>query len=142
MSNDEHLTTATDEFISYPTHRITCYFETVDAFRAAMKRFAAEGFDVKDILVLHGQEGIELLDPDGRYHGTLARLSRLLHKVMSEFEVHEFEIMQEHLEQGHIVIGVHAPNDAEREKAHQIMHDCGGHHIMYFANFYIETIEE
>ena len=133
---------STKEFMIYPTHRVTCYFETQQEFQSAMKQFADAGFDVNDIFVLHGHAGIEMLDIDGQRHGILARLSRIVQKIMSDYETHQYEIMQEHLEQGHIVIGVNAPHEAEREQVRQIMHDNHGHHIMYFGQFYIETIEE
>jgi hypothetical protein len=131
-----------EQFMAYPTHRVTCYFESQADFQSAMKQFAAAGFDVKDIFVLHGQRGVEILDIDGERHGMLARLSRMVQRIMSEYEVQQYEIMKEHLEQGHIVIGVSAPHEQEREKIHRIMHDNHGHHIMYFGQLYIETIEE
>jgi hypothetical protein len=131
-----------EEFMAYPTHRVTCYFENQSDFQSAMKHFAAAGFDTNDIFVLHGRRGIEILDIGGERHGILARLSRAVQRIMSEYEVHQYEIMKEHLEQDHIVIGVSAPLEEEREKIHRIMHDNHGHHIMYFGQLYIETIEE
>lgn len=133
---------ASEDFIPYLTNRLTCYFEQVSDYRAAIKQFAAAGFDTDSILVLQGGEGIEKLDPEGDHHGTFARLSRLVQKIMSEHEKHEFEKLEEHMRQGHIVIAVEARDNNVREKAHQIMHDNNGHHITYFSRFYIETIEE
>lgn len=119
-----------EEFMAYPTHRVTCYFEKQSDFQSAMKQFAAAGFDSQDIVVLHGDRGVEILDIDGQRHGMLARLSRAVQRIMSEYEVQQYEIMKEHLEQGHIVIGVSAPQENEREKVHRIMHDNHAHHIM------------
>lgn len=142
MSEKDTLNQHPDGFLSYPTHRLTCYFEMLDAYQAAMRAFAEAGFDTGDIHVLHGSDGIEYLDIDGSRHGTLARLSRLLHSVMSDTEVKEMERMKEHLEQGHVIVAVPAADHALREHATRIMHDNGGHHITYFARFYIEDIEE
>ena len=142
MHTDDNLSQHGQDFLAYPTHRMTCYFASEADFHAAMKTFAAAGFDVNDIYVLHGSEGIDVLDIDGTRHGVLARLSRLVQSVLADSEIREFEQMKAHLEQGHIVIGVHAHGDAERERVRQIMHDHRGHHIVYFANFYIETVEQ
>lgn len=142
MNNDRNPGQRGDDFLAYPTQRMTCYFESATDFRAAMKALAEAGFDVGDVYVLHGEKGIDVLDIDGQRHGVLARISRLVQSVMADSEIHEFELMKEHLEQGHTVIGVHAYNEQERARVQQIMHDHNGHHIVYFANFYIETVEE
>ena len=142
MSTQENLSTHTDQILTYPTNRLTCYFENMDDFQKAMRNFAKAGFDVSDIHVLHGKAGVEILDIDGSRHGTLARISRLIQSIMADSEIHEFEAMRDHLEQGHIVIAVSTPAQKERDTAHAIMHDNNGHHITFFSRFYVETIEE
>ena len=142
MSGQENLTTNTDHMMTYPTNRLTCYFENINDFQNAMRDFAKAGFGISDIQVLHGQEGVEILDIDGSRHGTLARISRLIQTVMAKSEVQEFELMRDHLQQGHIVIAVPASEQQERELAQNIMHDNNGHHITFFARFYVEIIEE
>lgn len=140
--SDPNLTHHPTQFFNYPTNRLTCYFETKDRFDAALRTLADAGFDVDDIHVLHGSEGVDILDIDGSRHGTLARISRLMHTVMSDTETHEMELMREHLEQGHIVIAVPAAHDDAREQVRRIMHDNDGHHITFFSRFYIENVEE
>ena len=107
-----------------------------------MRAFAEAGFQTDDIHVLHGSEGVRILDIDGSRHGTLARISRLMHAAMSDTETREMELMKEHLEQGHIVVAVPASDEDRRERARRIMHDHGGHHITFFARFHIEEVEE
>lgn len=142
MSDHDNVNAHAEEMMTYPTNRLTCYFEKKEDFQQAMREFAGENFDISDIYVLQGQEGIEVLDIDGSQHGILARISRLVQSVMADSEIHEFELMREHLEQGHIVIAVHTPEQYQRDTAQRIMHNHNGHHITFFSRFYVETIEE
>ena len=142
MSTQENLSTHTGHMLTYPTNRLACYFEDIDNFQRAMRDFAKSGFDVSDIHVLHGKAGVEILDIDGSRHGTLARISRLIQSAMADSEIHELETMRDQLEQGHIVIAVATPKQEKRDVAQSIMHNHNGHHITFFARFYVETFEE
>ena len=141
MSTD-NLSHHPDDFFSYPTNRLTCYFNTTDDLHAAMLAFANAGLDTDDIYVLHGSKGLEILDIDGKQHGTLAQLTRLVQAAMSDTETHEMELMKTQLEAGHSVIAVPAITHERREQVRTIMHDNQGHHITFFARFYIENVEE
>ena len=106
-----------------------------------MEIFESQGFDTSEFYILHGDKGIQALDPDGHEHGIISTFIRKLHSMISEAEEHSLEVLVEDLNCGMIHIGVPAAQKAVRELAHQIMDQTLGRKITYYDRFYIETYE-
>jgi NAD(P)-dependent dehydrogenase (short-subunit alcohol dehydrogenase family) len=99
--------TTQQDFIHYPTNRVVgTIVDTADA-HAAIEALLQAGFDRQDIDILHGEAGIDRLDPTGAEHGFLAQFQRTLIRIASPAE--EFKHLSRHIDDvraGRIVIMV------------------------------------
>jgi hypothetical protein len=138
---DTNYTHFPTHFVSYETNRITCDYPNEEVFLNAMDVFEKEGFDTNGFYILHGESGIQALDPDGHEHGVFSVLLRKIHAIVSEAEEHSLEGLVEDLKEGMIHVGVPAAKQEVRDHAHSIMDRTGGGQVIFFGRFYVETFK-
>jgi len=68
----------TGEVEPYPEDHVLGIIDQAADVRAAVEALFAAGYDHKDVTVLCGQRGLELMDADGTRHGPVGRVIRLV----------------------------------------------------------------
>jgi hypothetical protein len=64
-----------DEFRHRPVNEIASILPNKEAVKAAIKDLETANVDVSTIRVLHGEKGVQILDPTGAEHASVPRLS-------------------------------------------------------------------
>jgi hypothetical protein len=127
------------KFISYPTNRVVGTVDDPGAAQAVVESLLEIGFNLEEIEVLYGEEGLRRLDPTGKEHGLLARIQRAAfhwHEEDKYLRQHE-----EDIQAGRFVILAMAKEPEKREKVREILKSHGGHFIKFFGNWTIQSLD-
>jgi predicted SnoaL-like aldol condensation-catalyzing enzyme len=136
-------TTATQqEFIPYPTNRVVGTVADAAGARAVVEALLQEGFDRQDIDIVHGEAGVERLDPTGAAHGWLAQFQRTLVRNLGPVE--ENKHLKYHLDDvraGRFVIMVLAKERQRRNLAADILNSHGAEFVGFYGRWAWQSLE-
>lgn len=125
-----------DDFIPYPTDRVVGTIEDPTDARAAIEALLRAGVSREEIDVLHGEGGLERLDPAGTEHGFLARIQRTLIRTAGPAE--EYKHLTRHIEDvraGRFVVMVLAKQLSQRRTAAEILSSHGAEFIGFYGRW-------
>ncbi|WP_027481743.1 hypothetical protein [Deinococcus pimensis] len=126
-------------FSLYPRGKMYGVFDDLDGVRAMTSRLVELGLDDEKVEVLEGEDGVTVLDPDGRHHGLIARLVRYMQSITDERELVERYVRA--LLEGRYVVAVSLPNRRDVfESACRAFRDAGGRQIHYYGMFVTEQL--
>ena len=116
-----------DHFHHRPTYNVVGLLTEKSQIPAISAELRSAGVDIAGVEVLCGEQGAQILDKDGRYHGLRGRVVRTLQRLGYDQET--LEIYDEALRDGDLVLHIPArPEDRRRIAAllqrHQV-HDVG-----------------
>jgi hypothetical protein len=99
------------------------------------------GYGNEIVNVLHGEEGLRIVDADGEYSGPFGQLMRSFQKFTTGVDERTLNAMQETLEHGGYIITVTTDgSEEERDAIHALMRQAGGRHIFYNGSTMIELL--
>jgi uncharacterized protein (TIGR02246 family) len=133
MSTDS---TERQNFIPYPTNRVVGTVSDASSAEAAITSLLHAGFDEASIDVLHGEGGVQRLDPGGTRHGFLAQFQRTLLRAAAQTE--EYKHLIHHVDDvkaGRFVIMVLAPRREQREVAADILNAHGAEFVGFYGRW-------
>jgi hypothetical protein len=70
-----------DEFRHRPVNEIAAILPNKEAVKAAIKDLETANVDISTIRVLHGEKGVQILDPTGAEHGLGTHIVRWLQRL-------------------------------------------------------------
>jgi hypothetical protein len=129
-----------DRFIAYPERAILAVIDDASAAAAAVHDLRDAGFDPSAITILEGTDGAARIDGMGRANGPVARLRRLLAFTVMD-QLPDFILYERALRDGRSVLLVHAPEDSNKRRAHEILRGHGGHFMNYYGRFATEELD-
>lgn len=129
----------TSKFIGYPNDTLFGIIDEPVRAQEALRALVAAGF-AAETQVFFGQEGADRIDASGAKHGRLTQLRRLHQRTTLERE--HAEQYEHAVLEGSCVIAIHTSDPTEREQAHQLMKDHGGHFINYYGRFGIRGLDQ
>lgn len=127
------------EFISYPTNRVVGTINDSADAQAAVEELIEAGFNMEEVDVIYGEQGMLRLDPTGEKHGLLARLQRTFLQLNEEPKH-----LRHHVEDvlaGHFVIMVLVEKPEKREQVAEILASHGGHFINFYGRWTMQSLE-
>ncbi len=137
------VTTATQQdFIPYPTNRVVGTIADAAGARATIEALLQAGFDRQDIDILHGDAGVDRLDPTGAEHGFLAQFQRTLIRIAGPAE--EFKHLRHHVDDvraGRFVIMVLAKEREKRNVAADILNSHGAEFVGFYGRWAWQSLE-
>ena len=123
-------------FIPYPTNRVVGTIADGEQAAAAVADLVNAGFDRESIDVLHGEEDLSRLDPQGTQHGMLERLQRALVRAGGPAEEHRHLLHHaEDLRAGRFVVMVLAPERERRTVAGDILDAHGAEFVGFYGRW-------
>ena len=125
-----------DDFIPYPTDRVVGTIDDPKDARAAIEALLRAGFSRAEIDVLHGEGGLDRLDPGGAEHGFLAKVQRTL--IRTAGPVEEYKHLTRHVEDvraGRFVVMVLAKQSPQRRTAAEILSSHGAEFIGFYGRW-------
>jgi hypothetical protein len=126
-----------DEFRHRPVNEIAAILPNKEAVRAAIEDLETANVDISTIRVLHGEKGVQILDPTGAEHGLGTQIVRWLQRLGYDRNI--LDVYEEALEKGESLITV--PCDpADSRPLGRLMLPYGAHGIIYFGPGTAETL--
>jgi uncharacterized protein (TIGR02246 family) len=132
----EAATNERRDFIPYPTDRVVGTLSDAKAAHTAIDALLRRGFAREDVEILHGEEDLTRLDPDGTEHGFLAQFQRSVMRNMRQNE--EYAHLLRHVEDvraGRFVIMVLARDRERRTIAADVLSDHGAEFIGFYGRW-------
>jgi uncharacterized protein (TIGR02246 family) len=129
-------TTAHRDFVPYPTNRVVGTVADADHAQAAINALLQAGFGRDDIDILHGEEGLQRLDPTGAEHGFLAQFQRTVLRTAAPAE--EYKHLMHHVDDvraGRFVIMVLARRREQRMVAADVLDGNGAEFIAFYGRW-------
>jgi hypothetical protein len=126
-----------DRFLFYPRGKVIGVIDSPAQLDGVLTALREQGLSSKDIEVFSGVEGIRRIDPKGRFHGLLGRLTRVMQALGNELE--HIERYEKELRAGHFVVVISAGAERRKEIA-RILAEHGGHYVDYFRALSIEHL--
>jgi hypothetical protein len=121
-----------DEFRTHPVYALSALMPDRDCAEKAVELSEADD----EPQVLHGDEGLRILDQRGDAHGLAARWHRLLQQWTYYEEI--LELYVEGIRRGEYLVVLSSPPERRHELARAV-HKHGAHAIYYFG---FNTLEE
>lgn len=139
MSEDLVARSKDDEFHYYPVNFLMSVFDDAPVADETIAEFLRTGVASTDVHTWRDDEGERAFDPDGTFHGWLARVWRWAERATGEHAI--LKEYADDLQRGRVVVAIHCEPSlmhdfTERLKAHH------AHRIRYFAAGGIETITQ
>jgi len=126
-----------DEFRHRPVNEIAAILPNKEAVKAAIKDLETANVEVSTIRVLHGEKGVQILDPTGAEHGLGTQIVRWLQRLGYDRNI--LDVYEEALDKGESLITV--PCDpAHSRPLGRLMLLHGAHGIIYFGPGTAETL--
>jgi hypothetical protein len=126
-----------DEFRHRPVNEIAAILPNKEAVKAAIEDLETAKVDISTIRVLHGEKGVQILDPTGAEHGLGTHIVRWLQRLGYDRNI--LDVYEEALDKGESLITV--PCDpADSRPLGRLMLPYGAHGIIYFGPGTAETL--
>ena len=139
QSHSEHpANTHEVSFRRYPAEHVLGVFETTEALDAALLNLEDRGVSAKDIDLLSGERGAEILDKEGKHHGFLAQTVRVVQHLGHEQKT--LEDYDAQLRSGHSLLAVPVSVQNSKTDLANAIKDSGGKLIRYFGRWSIEDL--
>ena len=102
----------------------------VDALEIALVGAGYSGEGVVEIG--HGEEWLEVIDPDGTRHGGMKRVIRAVQRFTTEVDDRTLRAAEEALTSGKYLVAVATDgNDSQRDQVHKLMQEHNGTRIFF-----------
>lgn len=126
------------QFPGYPEGYVFAHFADRSTADEAVERITALGFSPDDIVRYAGHQGAEIIDSEGTNHGLGAMISRAIEWVVSDED--HLALYEEKAREGGTVLGVHAPDEALRTRAVDVLLDLDATNVKHFGRLQVEVI--
>jgi hypothetical protein len=137
----QHVAEATqrqiDQFLLYPKGKVVGVIDSAAQLDGALTTLADLGISRHDIMVFSGDEGIRRIDPRGRFHGLLGRLTRIVQSLGEELA--HLKRYENELRAGHFLVVISADPE-RREEIGRAIGAHGGHFVDYYGTLTIEHL--
>lgn len=119
-----------DRFVDRPINAVSGLVPNQDRAHQVLEALHASGADVSDVVLLHGAEGVRILDKKGTNHGLHARFVRLFQNWGYDEAV--LNLYDEGLRKGESVVVIPSTQDNKAAYARLLLQHQG-HAIHYFG---------
>ena len=127
--------------LQYPTNHVVAILDTQDQTARALDALVQGGFLEPEVELLRGNEEADRLGGGTGRGGLQDWFIRLTGSVgLKNAETEMKDRYEEALRAGNTVIAILAPRDDRKERAAQILNECGGRIINWFGRLDVERI--
>jgi hypothetical protein len=127
--------------LQYPTNHVVAILDTQDQTTRALDALVQSGFLEQEVGLLCGNEEADRLGGGSGRGGPQDWFIRLTGSVgLKNAETEMKDRYEEALRAGHTVVAILTPTDDRKERAAQILNECGGRFINFFGRLNVERI--
>jgi hypothetical protein len=129
------------EPLQYPANHIIGVLDTHDQTACALDGLVTGGFLESEIEIHRGAEEADRLDQTTGRRGLMDLTIRLFQRIgLENAEIEMKEHYEKALRDGRTVITILTPTDERKDRAAQILKECGGHFINFYGRFAVQRI--
>lgn len=127
-----------NERVRSPREQVTGVLADPDRAVAVAEALRAAGVEDAAVAFYGGEEIIATIDPDGRGHGPLGRLTRALEHFGQEGEEHHAAV--DEVREGHLLVAVRVDDQAAKDRVAGVLREQGVTRLRYWGRWEIESI--
>jgi hypothetical protein len=129
------------EPLQYPANHVIGILDTHEQTACAVDGLVTGGFLESEIEILRGAEEADRLDQTTGRRGLVALTIRLFQRIgLENAEIEMKEHYEKALRDGRTVMAILAPTDERKDRAAQILKECGGHFINFYGRLAVQRI--
>jgi hypothetical protein len=129
------------EPLQYPANHVIGILDTQDQTACAVDGLVTGGFLESEIELLRGAEEADRLDQTTGRRGLVDLTILLFQRIgLENAEIEMKERYEEALRDGRTVIAILTPTDERKDRAVQILKECGGHFINFYGRLAVQRI--
>jgi hypothetical protein len=129
------------EPLQYPANHVIGILDTPDQTACAVDGLVTGGFLESEIEIHRGAEAADRLDQTTGRRGLMDLTIRLFQRMgLENAEIEMKEHYEKALRDGGTVILILTPTDERKDRAAQILKECGGHFINFYGRLAVERI--
>ncbi|MGB0386020.1 MAG: hypothetical protein ACPGWR_14530 [Ardenticatenaceae bacterium] len=122
-------------------YRVGCIIADKANLDQLVAELAEANYEEGPVRIVHGEAGLDFIDPDGTRHGGMARFVRSMQKLTSEGDAQLLNMVAEALTNGKYAISVQTDgSDEQRTQVHKLMKANGGMDIFFKGSGYYEFL--
>jgi hypothetical protein len=130
-----------EESVQYPTNHVVAILDTQDQTACAVDALVRGGFFESEVELLRGNEEADRLAGGTGRRGFLDWFIRLTGSVgLKNAETEMKDRYEQALRDGNTLLAVLTPTDDRKDRAAQILKECGGRFINFFGRLNVERI--
>ena len=130
-----------EESVQYPTNRVVAILDTQDQTACAVDALVQGGFLESEVELLRGNEEADRLGGGTGRGGLQDWFIRLTGSVgLKNAETEMKDRYEQALRDGNTVLAILTPTDDRKDRAAQILKECGGRFINFFGRLNVERI--
>jgi hypothetical protein len=130
-----------DESVQYPTNQVIAILDTQVQTACAVDALANGGFLESEVELLRGSEEADRLAGGTGRRGFQDWFIRLTGSVgLKNAETEMKDRYEQALRDGHTVLAILTPTEDRKDRAAQILKECGGRFINFFGRLNVERI--
>lgn len=127
--------------VQYPTNHVVGILDTQDQTSCAVDSLVSGGFLESEIQIGHGTALADRVESHTGRHGLQDLFIRLFQSVgLQNAEIEMRDRYEQALRDGRTVIAILAPTEERKDRAAQIVRECGAHFINFFGHLSVERI--
>ena len=137
----EQASQSDDESIQYPTNHVVAILDTQVQTACAIDALASGGFVETEVELLRGSEEADWLASGTGRRGFQDWFIRFTGSVgLKNAETEMKDRYERALRDGHIVLAVLTPTEDRKDRAVEMLKECGGRFINFFGRLNVERI--
>lgn len=123
-----------------PSEQVTGVLDEAARLPAIMEGLRSAEFPETALHAYGGEEALAMVDPQGRRHGLLGRITRTLDTFGQNGEEHR--AAADELQAGHLLLAVDVADAAQKDRAAAILRSQGVHRLRYWGRWDIELLSD
>jgi hypothetical protein len=129
------------EPLQYPANHVIGILDTEDQTACAVDRLVSGGFLESEIDILRGAEDADRLDQTTGRRGLVDLTIRWFQRVgLENAEIEMKEQYEKALRDGRTVIAILTPTEERKDRAAQMLDECGGRFINFYGRLAVRRI--
>lgn len=121
-----------------PHEQVTGVLDDPGDLPATAQALQSAGFSEAAVAFVGGEEALTLVDPEGREHGLLGRLTRSLEHFGEEGDEHHAAAAE--VKAGHLLVAVSVSGEEEKDLAASTLRGQGVRRLRYWGRWAIEEL--
>lgn len=129
-----------ETFMLHPTHTMIAVLADETRVEEVVAALQIHGVDPREVSVLHGEEGRQILDASGSENGMLDKVMRMLEHI-SEVQRTYVKYVDEQLTKGAYALSIPVADESKQDVVAEVLKTAHAQFVVYFRKASIVDIQ-